>query len=218
MMTRFSPKLGAMTLVGMGALYLVLTLITGHSAASEPPPDLAATEAGLDPWRAAALMLEQPDTCVADVRSEERFALYHLPRAQPAKPEAAAVQALCSEARAVLLVADKDEEAAELIGSLQQQRGDDGAPLHFVRGGAQAWYLAFALPVPLFSDKPPPFRYQESLAQVRRWLEEGAQPDADQIAQSLGVLIRADYQPTALQSKKKKSGAKKRKAISGGCG
>ncbi len=215
MMTRFSPKIGAAVLLVLGALYSVIALASGHSATAEPPPDLTSKEAGVDVWRATALLLKSPQSCVADSRAKEQFELYHLPRSVHAS-SAGAITGVCQNGAPLLVVAETDEVAAKLVSELRRQQGD--RQIHFLRGGARSFYLTLELPVPLFADKPPPYGYPEALAEVRRWLAGKGSPSSEQLEKTLGVLIRADYQPTKLSSKKKKAPAKKKKKITGGCG
>jgi len=216
MLTKFKPQIGAAFLLVLGALYSVIALASGHSATAEPPPDLAAKEAGVDVWRATALLLGSARSCVADSRDKAQFELYHLPGAVPAS-SAGAIAEACRDSASLLVVAETDEAAAKLCAELEQKQGGK-KPIHFLRGGAPSFYLALELPVPLFADKPPPHGYAEARAEIRRWLAGQGRPSAEQLQKTLGVLIRADYQPTKLSSRKKPAPAKKKKKITGGCG
>jgi hypothetical protein len=148
-------RIGAAVLFGLGLLYMIIALATGHSARAEAPPNLGATEAGLDVWRSLNLLVEHPgQVAVVDVRPETSYALYHVPgaRSMPgASPDA--LRASTKEQAYVLIVGESDAKAGELVGAL----GDGPTHFHFLKGGASDWYLNLELPAPLFSSKPPPF-------------------------------------------------------------
>jgi rhodanese-related sulfurtransferase len=221
MMTRFNAKIGAAALVAAGALYLVLALVTGHSAASEPPPDLSAREAGLDVWRTLTLMAGAEKTVVVDVRDRGRYERFHVPGSQSA-PGAGhrELVRLGVGHEHLVVVADKDALAAKLVGRARAAAGKGaGTRYHFLKEGARAWYLALTLPVPLFSEKAPPRGHQQALGLVSRWLAgKAAKVDRAELRQAIERLAKADYQPELLGSKKKPKAKGKRKKIAGGCG
>jgi rhodanese-related sulfurtransferase len=222
MMTRFNAKIGAAALVGSGALYLVLALATGHSAASEPPPDLSAREAGLDVWRTLALMAgPKGSAAIVDVRDRDDFERYHVPGARSAPgagPSELVRQGLGRQH--VVVVAHKDAQAAKLVGGARATAGKGAATrYHFLKDGARAWYLTLTLPVALFSDKAPPHGYGRSLDRVQRWLaSQGPPADRAALRRSIERLAAANFQPEQLGSKKKPKASGKKKKISGGCG
>lgn len=220
--TRFNNKIGAGVLVGLGVLYAAIALASGHSAVAEPPPDLSADEAGLSVWKALRLRAEAPGkVAVVDVRPAERFTLYHLPGSLSAPGADAAELLAAARGKAkVLLVAQKDADAAKLVGQAKKVAGEKrGKNLHFLKGGARAWYLALELPTPLFEDKAPPHGYETAMARVQTWLNDGADRPADKsVIKAIGTLARLGFQPSALQGKKKPKSSGKKKKIAGGCG
>ncbi len=216
-MTRFNTRWGAAALVGVAMVYMVLSFALGRPARAERAPELRADEAGLDAWRAAALLIrEQGKVAVVDVRPRERFELVHLPSA--INVPGANVSGVLSAAAGksfVLVVADAEKDAssitAELAVSLPQTKA------HFLKDGVQSWYLAFDLPVPLFTDKPAPYGYGESMAMVRGCLS-GNCADPAKAVEAIGVLSKASYEPTMLQGRKAAPAGAAKKKISGGCG
>jgi hypothetical protein len=217
-MTRLRKLAGTLILLGPASLYGTLALLRGHSAAAEPPADLSAREAGLEVWRALALLAAPGEPpLLLDVRPRERFELYHLPRSENLPgADARLIAERARAGRAVLLVGDKDEAAAALVG--EARRLAPGARIHFLQEGARALYLALELPVPLFSDSPVPFGYQRALEKVQAWLRRPEGVDRDAVVEALGLLSRAGYAPTALQAKKRAPAGPAKKKISGGCG
>jgi hypothetical protein len=215
-MTRLRKLAGTIVLLGVGGLYAVIALARGHSAASEPPADLSAREAALDVWRGLALLAEQ-DAQLLDLRPRERFELYHLPRAESMPgASAATIAERARGGRPVLLLAEKDEVAAALAGAARKL--SPKARVHFLQDGARSLYLALELPVPLFSDAPPPFGYARALATVRGWAQQPASAERRAVIEAIGLLSRASYAPTALQAKRKAPAGGAKKKISGGCG
>ena len=219
-MTRFSSRLGAVALVALGALYLVVSLVTGHSARAEVPPDLTARpgESALDVWKTASLLVEEPRTVVLDLRPEDAYRRYHLPHAVnlPGARADEVVQRLRS-APALVLYAGKDELAQKLVG--EARAALPGARAYYLPDGARAWYLAFQLPVPLFAEGAPPAGYTEAMELVERWFGEAGTMSGAPVVTALQTLAKANYQPTLLRSGKKAaaSGGGARK-IGGGCG
>lgn len=215
---RFNTRWGAIALVGLAALYLVLSLALGRPARAERAPELRADEAGLDVWRAAALLVrEQGAVTVIDVRPKERFDLYHLPAAVSA-PGARArdLATMASGKKAVLLVAEADKDASALAAELRA--ASPQLAIHFLKDGVRSWYSALELPVALFSDKAPPHGYAEAMTIARACLSASCSDTAKGI-EAIGVLAKSSYEPTMLQGKKPAAsagGAKKK--ISGGCG
>ncbi|ABC82398.1 rhodanese-like domain-containing protein [Anaeromyxobacter dehalogenans] len=217
---RITNRTGAAALVGAAAAYLVLALATGHSARAELPPDLTPppADAALDVWKAAAGVVQAAGrAAVLDVRPADAYARYHLPGAE-SLPGASAEDVL-ARARGrpfTLVYAGKDEVALRLVQ--EARRADPGARVHYLVDGARAWYLALALPVPLFAEAAPPAGYAEALAAAQAAL---ASPSSDRVApglEALQTLARLDFRPDLLKAggKPKAGGAKKK--ISGGCG
>jgi len=220
MMTRFNNKIGAAVLVGLGLVYMVSALVAGHSAAAVSPPDLGAPKANLDVWRALALMAGHPGRVeIIDVRRAEHFSLYHLPGAVSLPGAGADEVAARMGDKHALVVAQKDADAAKLVGAVKAEVGKErGAKAHFLAGGANAWYLALEVPVPLFAAKPPPFAYAKAIVAVKRWLKVRGEAGHAEAAAAAGVLSTIDYQPTQLQGKPKPKASGKKKKIAGGCG
>ncbi len=218
-MTRFNPKIGAGLLIGLGLLYLVIALATGHSARAEPAPDLRADGAGLDVWRTMTLMREKGSRlAVVDLRPADQFALYHLPGARSlpggdaddvAKTEAA------MDVSHTLLVTNKNATASKLVAELQSRGGE--VSHHFLKGGVRAWYVAVELPVPLFSDQPVPRGFTDAKAAVRAWLAAPGRTVEPGLSEAIERLATTGYTPNLLAGKKKPKASGKKK-ISGGCG
>lgn len=211
-MSAFTPRRGALVLGALALLYALGALATGHAVHSRPPAGLqAAPEAPLDAWKVAARLLQAPDTRVVDLRAPEAFRRYHLPGAlNLGAGEAAGLPG------PLLLVAEGDEAAAEAARELRART--PGREVFWLAGGVRAWYLAFELPVPLFSDSPVPPGYDGDLARVKAAL--AAPPGGPEARQALERLARANLQPTLLQPKgrpRPAAGGAARK-ISGGCG
>lgn len=216
-MNRFNNKYGAIALIGLAAIYMIVSLATGRSAASQPPPDLSAADARVDVWQATALLAKRGDAAViVDVRPANHFALYHLPRSV-SKPEAGAGDVIdaANGKAAVLIVADANDQAAKLAGEVGQKKGD--LEVRFLDQGVRAWYLTYVVPVPLFNEKPPPYGWEEAMATVRGFVNEG-KGSSEEVIQAVGKLSGAGYAPTQLEGKKKPAASGKKKKITGGCG
>ena len=211
-----NQRVAAAALVAVSLVYLGSALFSGHSASSTPPADLSANEAGLSVWQASAVLLDQSEgALVVDTRSAGDFSLYHLPRAVNAPgitPEA--LRARAEGSRVVLVVSDSDAKAAELIG--QARQGERANQWHYLTNGVRDWYLTFTLPVPLFSEKPPPFGYAQSLKELRLALETREQLAAGKAA--LSKLRSLEYAPSLLAGKTVNKAGGSRKKITGGCG
>lgn len=210
----------AVALVATAGVYLVASLATGRSARAEVPPDLAArpAELALDVWRAAAALVEAAgDAAVLDVRPAEAYARYHLPRAESLPGASAEDVARRAAGRPLVLVyAGKDELAAGIVREARRLAPE--RKIHFLSEGARAWYLALALPVPLFSDEPPPDGYGEALERVQAFLahpDPAARPAA---LEALRLLARVGYRPNLLGAGVKAKAAGAKKKIAGGCG
>ncbi len=215
-MKRFNVA-GAVAFVTVAAAYLVASLVAGHSAASYPPPELEASDRALDVYQSAALLVErQGSVAVVDVRSPAQFRAYHLPSARSA-PEASPRRLLnqASDRQAILIMAATDAAASKLAAEVVAL--DPDRTVHFVRGGAQAFYLTFELPVAAFTDQPAPFGYDASVAAVRQFLAEGKTDHPRRVLDALSRLSSLGFAPTQLAGKKP-AAAKKRKKIAGGCG
>jgi rhodanese-related sulfurtransferase len=218
-MIRFNSTIAGGVLVGLSAVYMGVALASGHSARSELPPDLSASAPGLDVWKTLALLLEQGEQVqLVDVRPVEQFQQYHLPGSRNLPGASAGeLRAAVEGRRSGVVIASSDDKAAKLVG--EASAGSGGAALHFLLGGAQSWYLALELPVPLFSDKEPPYGYAESMALLRSWLGDAAPAtDREQLQQALNTLASSGYEPSQLAGKKKKPAGGAKKKISGGCG
>lgn len=217
-MKRFDSRWGAAALVGVAVLYMILSFALGRPARAERPPELRADEAGLDVWKAAALLVrEQGKVAVIDVRPKDRFELYHLPSAVNLPGASASeVRQAAAGKGFVLIVADADKDATALAAELAAATPQPKA--HFLKDGVRNWYLAFDLPVPLFTDKAPPHGYAEAMAVARPCLS-GACADTAKAIEAIGTLSKSAFEPTLLQGRKPAAaagGAKKK--ISGGCG
>ncbi len=218
-MSRPGPRAGAVALVALGALYLVLSLATGHSARAEVPPDLSAraTDAALDVWKSAHLLVQEPRTVVLDVRPADAYARYHLPHAASIPgAQVRDVKDALRNAPAVLVYAGKDEVAQKLVAEVRAAVPD--ARVYYLVAGARAWYLAFQLPVPLFAEAAPPAGYGEALQAVAGWFAGSQALPAEKVVGALQTLARANYQPTLLKAAKKAAAGGGAKKIAGGCG
>lgn len=215
-MNRFNNKIGAITLVGLAALYMVLSLSMGRSAASEAPPNLAPAEAAVDVWQATALLAQQPQPVVVDVRAKDQYEQYHL-TGSTSMPGASAHDILkVSQGKpAILLVADTDENASKLAGEVAAL--DKTTHVHFLKEGVRGWYLTYEVPTPLFNEKPPPYGWAEAMATVQAFVHEG-KGNASEVVAAVGKLSTSGYMPTQLQGKKKPAAAGAKKKVSGGCG
>jgi len=215
-----TPRKAAVALVAAAGLYLVVSLATGRSARAEPPADLEAKPAdlALDVWKAAAALVEAEGyATVLDVRPADAYARYHLPGAESVPGASAGEVAARAKGRPLVLVyAGKDDVARQLV--LDARRAAPEGRIHYLADGARAWYLALALPVPLFSDQAPPDGYTEAVDRVQRFLQRPAAAAKPAAKESLDLLARANFQPNLLKAggKAKAGGAKKK--IAGGCG
>lgn len=218
-MTRFSPRWGALLLVLAASVYLTASLASGHSAASHVPPELpGAKEAALAPHPALTLVVrEQTRVSIVDVRSSAEFAAYHLPGSISA-PGASPRQVLAAmgDRPLGLLIASSDDDAAALITEVRLR--EPTRQLHFVQGGMRAVYLAFELPVPLFSAAPPPHGYHAASRTVREWLASGQAQDSRRVLDAIAHLATVEYAPTELGAKRPNAKAVVKKKITGGCG
>ena len=211
-------RVGAAVLVGLGLVHLVVALATGHSARAEVPPDLspAADELALDPFKAAALLVTGPGAQVVDVRGDDAYARGHLPGARHEAGASAAGLAALAAAGPVVVVAEEDEDALRLVS--EARAAAPSAAIHALAGGERAWFLAFELPVPLFSEQPPPYGYEDAMETVRARFRDPAGVPADAALAALQRLVAMDYRPTLLAPKGGPKPAAKRKKVSGGCG
>jgi rhodanese-related sulfurtransferase len=218
-MSRFNAKLGAALLVGLAGLYLVLSVTLGRSARADVPVDLTAraADAGLDVWKAAAFVVESDGAAIVDVRPADAYARYHLPLATNL-PEATPEELKATAARhpAMLVYAGTDALAQRLVA--QTRALAPGARIHYLVDGARAWYLAFALPVPLFAEASPPAGYAEALATTTAWFASPGPAERRAVTEALQKLAKADYQPSLLRSGKKAAAGGAKKKIGGGCG
>lgn len=214
--TRFNPKIGAGLLLGLGGLYLVLAVATGHSAVAEPPPDLTPKKAALSLPQTLALLAKTPaDVALVDVRGETQRSLYKLPLGVVASADAKALLQRAVGRRHVVVVADEDKTALKLLGAVAAHK--PAAKFHYLRGGARSWYLALELPVQLFSSKPAPHGYARALSRVKAWLPTAKAADADTLT-AISRLASLNFSPNLLAGKKKPAAGGKKKKISGGCG
>lgn len=217
---RVSSRTGAALLLATAGLYMVLQLATGRSARAEVPPDLSARPAdlALDVWKTAALLVQEPRTAVVDVRPADAHARYHLPRAVSLPGAGVAdVLRLLEKAPAAVVYAGKDEVAQKLVAEVRA--ASPGARVHYLPDGARAWYLAFALPVPLFAEAGPPDGYLQAVAAVSGWFAGATDASQSRALEALQTLAKVNYEPTLLKSGKKAVAAGgARKKIGGGCG
>jgi rhodanese-related sulfurtransferase len=220
-MTRFNTKIAAGVAGLLGASYLVAGLASGHSARSEPPPDLTANaaEAGLDAWKAAAALLDgSGKAMVIDLRSPEEYARYHVPGSisEPGATAARLVE-LARDHAPIVVVAAKDDAAQKLVGEARASAKD--AKIHYLVDGPRAWYLAFELPVPLFAEASVPRDYEQALGALRGFLARPDPAAKSAALEALQTLAKINFQPTLLkQSGKPKAAGGAKKKISGGCG
>ncbi len=215
---QFNAKIGAAVLVGLGLLYMILALATGHSAVAESPLELSANTSGLDVWHALALMVRQGDQlAVFDNRPRENYELFHLPGSVHLPGADASRLAAAAENRtSVLLIAIDDAAAIKLTGEMTPI--NPGISFHYLQGGVQSWYLTLELPVPLFSEQSPPYGYTDALKEVQQWLAEPDRARVDEVQSAIAKLVTIGYQPTQLAADKKPQAGGARKKISGGCG
>jgi hypothetical protein len=216
-MNRFNTKIGAAVLVGLAVVYMGFSLALGRNARAERPQEVRADEAGLDVWKASAFLVREPGrVAVIDVRPADRFALYNVPGSvSAARATAAEVMAAAKGKRGVLIVADADKDASALVAAAAPL--DKAMELHFLKDGARAWYLAYELPVAMFTEAPPPHGYEAALTTVKRCVI-GPCADAAAATDALIVLSRTAYEPTLLQGRKPAAAGGAKKKISGGCG
>ena len=216
-----TPRKAALALVGAAAVYAVVSLATGHAPRADVPPDLSAPPSApaLDVWRAAAALARaEGRAAVVDLRPADAFGRYHLPGARHLPGgDGPAVAALAREAPEVLVYAGKDEVAERVVADAR--RLAPGAPIHVLRDGARAWYLAFELPVPLFAEADAPHGYPDALATAKGWFARPEPTSAAAALRAVETLAGLGYQPTLLKSgARPAAGGGAKKKISGGCG
>jgi rhodanese-related sulfurtransferase len=213
--------IAAAALVSLASLYAVAALATGRSARSEVPPDLSAPAAdlSLDVWKAAAALVEAGGTgAVVDLRPADAFARYHLPGARSLPGASGAEVARATAGAPVVIVyAGKDEVAREV--ARDARAAASGSRVHVLADGARAWYLAFDLPIPLFSDQAPPDGWTEALARANAFFADPKAAARDGAFGAIQTLANRQYQPNLLGGTRKAAPAGgARKKISGGCG
>ena len=93
-----------------------------------------------------------------------------------------------------------------------------GPSSHYLKEGARAFYLAFELPVPLFSETAAPNGYDEAMGTLRRYLADRSTGDGKAAAESLDRVARSGYRPTLLKGGAGPKPGGGQKKISGGCG
>lgn len=217
-MTRFNSRIGAAVLIGLAALYAVAAAATGHSAQSEIPPDLTAraADAGVDVWQAVALMADPRGALLVDIRSDEDRSRYAVPGAF-AMPDASAEKVAAKSGYGTLVLVASSDETAQQIAARAKSLAPK-ADVRFLRGGARSWYLAFEMPVAMFSASPEPHGYREAHATATRFVN-GAADLREQAGQAAVTLAKLNYTPDLLgEGTKPKAAAGGRKKISGGCG
>jgi rhodanese-related sulfurtransferase len=167
--------------------------------------------------KAAALLVEHKAAVVVDVRSPREFALYHVPGAQN-EPDASAtrVAELAMRGEVVLLVASRDDLGLGLVDGAREAA--PGRSIHYLKEGARAFYLAFELPVPLFSETAAPNGYDDAMGTLRRYLADRSTGDGKAAAESLDRVARSGYRPTLLKGGASPKAGGGQKKISGGCG
>jgi len=217
-MTRFNGRIGVGVLVGLGMLYLVLSLVSGHSARAEVPPTLTATEAGISLWQTLNLMAEGGDRAIlVDVRPTEEQEIYRIAGSVSLPSvSASAVREAAAGKQSVVLISSNDEQAAKLASAVAGDGG--GGSIHYLQGGVRSYYLNLELPVPLFSSQPPPHGYPSAIATVKQWLTHPGEADQDTVKAAIAKLAQLDFQPDQLAGKRHPKASGKQKKISGGCG
>jgi rhodanese-related sulfurtransferase len=153
---------------------------------------------------------------ILDVRPVELFDSYHLPGARSVPGASSAeVRSQAGDLQFVLLVAETDAKATELVAA----NGPPAGPqVHFLKGGAADYYLNVELPAPLFSSKPPPHGHGAALRTVRAWLASPSAVPVEQVREALGTLASLAFVPDQLGAKKKAAPGGAKKKIAGGCG
>ncbi len=219
-MTAFDSKIAAAVAIAIALIYMVISLATGHSARADFPPDLSpdSSQLGIGVWQAADLMVKESARIqVIDVRSPLEFARYHIPGSQNKPGADPGVIAALAKAGPVIVACATDDQVSKNVAAARAATGSK--KIFFLTGGVKSWYLAFALPVPLFSDKKVPFGYEKALAVVNGHFLDPQGSDKKQVTEALGILARLEYEPNLLKkSGKPKAAGKKRKKIAGGCG
>ncbi len=119
--------------------------------------------------------------------------------------DAAGLRALLAAAPAVVVYAGKDEVARKAVAEVRAASPE--ARLHYLPDGARAWYLAFALPVPLFAEAGPPDGYPEAISAVNGWFGGASDASRTRALEALQTLAKANYQPTLLGTGKKAAAA-----------
>jgi len=219
-MKDFNSKAWAPVLLALGAVYMVLSLALGRSARAEVPIDLSPppSDAALDVFKTAALIINEPRTAVVDLRPEEAFARYHVPGAVNLPgADAPQLSKLFTSVPAAVVYAGKDEVAQRIVA--EARKTESVAKVYFLADGARAWYLAFDLPVPLFAEAAPPASYGLALRAVQSYFAGASAVAREKALDSLQTLVRLNYQPTLLKAgKRAAAGGGGQKKISGGCG
>ncbi len=219
-MTRFNTKIAAGVLACLGLIYMVASLVTDRSARAESPPDLSVedSQVGIGVWQTASLLMgDKGKLEVVDIRSAKEHARYHVPGSQNEPGASASTIAELAASKKVVVIASKDEQAIAIVTAARSSSGLQN--IFYLKGGARSFYLAFELPIPLFSDNEVPFGYEEALAVVKANFEGPTKGGVKQIQDALATLVRLGYEPTALKKTgKSKAAGKKRKKIAGGCG
>lgn len=209
-------RVAAGALVALSLAYCGAALGSGHSASSSPAPEVDSASLGLGVWDASSLLLDAGrNALLIDTREERAFALYHLPGSTHKPGIGAKELRERAEGKAlVLVVSDSDAKAGELVGEAQGR--EKPGRWHFLSGGVREWYLTYTLPVPVFSEKPAPYGYAESLAKLKGALQGKMAPSDGK--QALAKLQAIGYSPSLLQGTSQPKATGKRKKISGGCG
>jgi rhodanese-related sulfurtransferase len=218
MATKFDSRIGAAVLIGLAALYAAGSTAMGKSARSEVPPDWssAAGDSGIEVWQTVATLADARGALLLDVRGAEDAARFAIPGAFPMPHASAKDVAAKSGYGTIIVIAPSDEAAQKLVGEAKSLR--PGADLRFLRGGARSWYLAFEMPVAMFSTKPEPHGYRAAHETAKRFVNGSADLRADAREAAI-TLAKLNYTPDLLgQGAKPKSAAGGRKKISGGCG
>lgn len=214
-------SIAAAALVSVASLYAVAALATGRSARSELPPDLSAPakELSLDVWKTAAALVDVGGAgAVVDLRPADAFARYHVPGARSLPGASGAEVAKATAGAPVVIVyAGKDEVAREV--AREARTAAPGSRVHVLTEGARAWYLAFDLPVPLFSDQAPPDAWTEAVARANAFFAQPTAAVRDDAFAAIQTLAKLQYQPNLLGATRKAAPAGgTKKKISGGCG
>jgi len=193
-------------------------MATDHSATSRPPVEVELKESKVNLWQSLTLMAQSENRFVIiDTRSREKYDLFHAPNSVHLE-NLSANHFLENYANKdfVLVIGSKGDDTEKTVRLANKDLPK--AKFFILKDGISNWYLTLNLPVPLFSDKPKPFGYDDALSTIKKWLANQSEQQPKNLENSINLLAKANYQPTLLSNKKKASSSKKKKKITGGCG